>query len=219
MQVSRHAAAARAFPLAVAPRVCPVGTLKPRRITTCRAQWIDARGAVELPVGLELVWDLWNEKQRIPQWMPEIQAVEVDEDAPEVSYWAMGVHALGRPWTFEWTARNLAPVHHQKIHWVSMPAPGQLNNAGAVRFSRRGNNACMVSVDVSFEVPGVLTPFSLLLAPIAHSILSKDMERFKTYSIAYASGATGAHQVAQPGHRTMVRKATPRHPFTKLLKA
>jgi uncharacterized membrane protein len=32
---------------------------------------------VELPVGVELVWDLWNDKSRIPQWMPEIQAVEV----------------------------------------------------------------------------------------------------------------------------------------------
>lgn len=35
------------------------------------------RASIEVPVALELAWALWDDRERIPKWMPWIKSVKV----------------------------------------------------------------------------------------------------------------------------------------------
>jgi uncharacterized membrane protein len=37
------------------------------------AQWFESRAEIEVPVPLDTCWVLWDDRERIPQWMPWIK--------------------------------------------------------------------------------------------------------------------------------------------------
>ena len=49
-----------------------------------------------MPVPLEVCWALWDDRERIPQWMPWIKSVKVLEDDPRLSRWTLSTHQFGR---------------------------------------------------------------------------------------------------------------------------
>jgi hypothetical protein len=55
-----------------------------------------ARAEVEVPVPLEVCWALWDDRERIPQWMPWIKSVKVLEEDPRLSRWTLSTHQFGR---------------------------------------------------------------------------------------------------------------------------
>ncbi|KAI8462814.1 MAG: hypothetical protein J3K34DRAFT_372972 [Monoraphidium minutum] len=161
------------------------------------AQWLDNRAAAEVPVPLEVCWALWDDRERIPQWMPWIKSVKVLPEDARLSRWTLATRQFGRDWEFSWLARNLAPVRNQKIHWASEPGsaslPGlSINNRGQIRFVRKGPSACSVSLSISYEVPDVLAPFANALTPVVEGIIGRDMERFREYAQEYAKAAAAA---------------------------
>lgn len=158
------------------------------------AQWLDNRAEVEVPVPLEVCWALWDDRERIPQWMPWIKSVKVLQEDPRLSRWTLSTQQFGRDWEFSWLARNLAPVRNQKIHWASEPGsaslPGlNIANRGQIRFVRRGPAATGVSLSISYEVPELLAPFASALTPVVEGIIGRDMERFREYAVKYAAAA------------------------------
>lgn len=130
------------------------------------ASWLENKTPeVEVPVKLETCWELWSDREKIPNWMPWIKSVKVQESDTRLSRWTLATTQFGRDWEFSWLARNLAPVKYQKIHWVSEPGssslPGvQVANRGQIRFVKRGPSSCAVSLSISYEVPSVLVPFA-----------------------------------------------------------
>jgi uncharacterized membrane protein len=158
---------------------------------TRAAQWLEASAAAEVPVPLEDAFALWEDRGRIPSWMPWITSVVVQEDDPALSRWTLSTHQFGRDWELSWLALNLAPLRGQKIHWRSVAGStgGSLGglevaNRGQIRFARRGPGACSVRLSISYEVPGPLAPFASLLTPVVEGILATDMGRFVEYAQA-----------------------------------
>eukprot|EP00850_Spirogloea_muscicola_P002763 SM000010S04401 [mRNA] locus=s10:1214734:1215904:- [translate_table: standard] len=127
----------------------------------------------------------------MPAFMPWISSVQPDQ--PELSRWTLEYAAFGQPLRFSWLARNLQPIHHQKIHWRSVDG---LPNRGAVRFYPRGPSACEVEqrlqLTISYEVPDFLAPLASSLRPLVESIIQRDMERFGKYASAQS------HEAASP---------------------
>eukprot|EP00879_Flechtneria_rotunda_P029717 GHRR01032160.1.p2 GENE.GHRR01032160.1~~GHRR01032160.1.p2 ORF type:complete len:168 (+),score=34.28 GHRR01032160.1:292-795(+) len=162
-------------------------------------RWLENRASLEVPVPLEICWFLWEDRERIPQWMPWIKSVHVQKDQPALSRWTLATNQFGRDWEFSWLARNLAPIKNQKLHWVSEPGSASMglnvNNRGQIRFIRKPGG-CNVSLSISYEVPEVLAPFANALTPVVEGIISRDMERFRDYATAYDKAQVSSQQQA-----------------------
>ncbi|CAI7808690.1 unnamed protein product [Closterium sp. NIES-53] len=144
------------------------------------ATWLENKAVVDAPsVPLPLAFDLWMDRELIPSWMPWIASVKVRDDKPELSTWTLRYTAFGQNLEFSWLAKNLQPIHHQKIHWRSLDG---LPNSGAVRFFPSGPNGCKLEMTISYEVPGILVPVANSLAPLVQSIIQADLERFVEYA-------------------------------------
>ena len=140
---------------------------------------------MEVAAPLDTCWDMWEDRTRIPTWMPWIKAVTILEDDPKLSRWVLSTEQFGRTWELSWLARNLAPVRHQKIHWTSVPGSSSFGSAldianrGAIRFYKKGAAATSVKLTISYEVPDGLAPFASAVTPLVERILRTDMGRFK----------------------------------------
>lgn len=74
---------------------------------------------VEVPVPLEVCWALWEDRERIPQWMPWIKSVTVQQEDPKLSRWLLSTHQFGRwglvGWVGGWVSwgiMQLLSTHH-----------------------------------------------------------------------------------------------------------
>lgn len=138
---------------------------------------------------------MWEDRTRIPAWMPWIKAVTIQPDDPKLSRWVLSTEQFGRTWEFSWLARNLTPVRHQKIHWTSVPGSSSFGgaldiaNRGAIRFYRKGPAATGVKLTISYEVPDGLAPFASAVTPLVERILGADMNRFKALAEKEVGGA------------------------------
>ena len=150
-----------------------------------RAQWLENTAEVDVSVSLDTCWDMWEDRTRIPAWMPWIKAVTIQEDDPKLSRWVLSTDQFGRTWEFSWLARNLTPVKGQKIHWTSVPGSSSFGSAldianrGAIRFYKKGAALTGVKLTISYEVPDGLAPFASAVTPLVERILRTDMGRFK----------------------------------------
>lgn len=146
---------------------------------------------MEVQVPLELAWDLWEDRESIPKFMPWIKSVTVQPDDPKMSRWLLSTNQFGRDWEFSWLAQNLTPIRNQKIHWRSvqgstggsMGSTIDIANRGQIRFYRKSPQSCNVKLTISYELPGVLVPFGNSLTPLVEGILSRDMQRFSQYAL------------------------------------
>lgn len=152
---------------------------RPRRLGIS-ATWLDSKAVVEAPtIPLPLAFELWSDRELIPNWMPWIASVKVQEDKPELSKWTLRYTAFGQDLEFSWLARNLQPIQQQKIHWRSVDG---LENRGAVRFFPKGPNGCKLEMTISYECPNILVPVASSLSPLVEGILLADLERFVTFA-------------------------------------
>uniref|UniRef100_A0A7S0S002 Coenzyme Q-binding protein COQ10 START domain-containing protein n=1 Tax=Chlamydomonas leiostraca TaxID=1034604 RepID=A0A7S0S002_9CHLO len=161
------------------------------------AQWLESKASIDVPAPLEACWVMWDDRERIPTWMPWIKSVKVQEGNPALSKWTLSTHQFGRDWEFSWLARNLAPIKGQKIHWVSEPGsaslPGvEIANRGQIRFFRKGPKVTNITLTISYELPSVLVPFANALNPVVEGIIAKDMERFRDMATAKQQAPTKA---------------------------
>eukprot|EP00200_Dunaliella_tertiolecta_P005430 CAMPEP_0202337382 /NCGR_PEP_ID=MMETSP1126-20121109/85_1 /ASSEMBLY_ACC=CAM_ASM_000457 /TAXON_ID=3047 /ORGANISM="Dunaliella tertiolecta, Strain CCMP1320" /LENGTH=164 /DNA_ID=CAMNT_0048927559 /DNA_START=306 /DNA_END=800 /DNA_ORIENTATION=+ len=148
------------------------------------ARWLENKASVDVPAPLESCWVLWEDRERIPEWMPWIKSVEVQKDDSRLSRWTLATHQFGRDWEFSWLARNLTPLKGQKIHWVSEPGSGsmpgvEIANRGQIRFVKRGPDVTGITLTISYEVPDILVPFASALTPLVEGIIASDLKRFR----------------------------------------
>ena len=152
------------------------------------AGWVDNRAEVTVPVSLPVVWELWQDKSRIPNWMPWIDSVVPDAADPACSRWILRTNQFGQDFEFSWVARDLPPEEKKKIAWESTEG---LNNRGAVRFAevpvgdadaRSQPPRTKVSIEIAYEVPDPLVPFGAAVSPLVASILAADLRRFSAFA-------------------------------------
>jgi uncharacterized membrane protein len=145
------------------------------------AGWVDNKAELVVPVKLPVVWELWQDKSRIPNWMPWIDSVVKDEDDPACSRWILRTNQFGQDFEFSWVARDLPPVPREKIQWESTEG---LKNTGSVLFRSDPNDAknTKVQINISYEVPDPLVPFGAAVSPLVESILLADLRRFSEFA-------------------------------------
>ncbi|KAK9845011.1 hypothetical protein WJX74_009657 [Apatococcus lobatus] len=141
---------------------------------------------VDVPV--DIAFALWEDRERICDWMPWIKSVKIQQNDTSLSRWTLSQDLFGRTWQFSWLARNLDPVHLKKIHWKSVEGSGsfgsalEVANRGEILFSQPSPASCSVTLTISYEVPDVLGPFANALSPTVEGILRTDMGRFAAYA-------------------------------------
>ncbi|GBG62213.1 hypothetical protein CBR_g29411 [Chara braunii] len=121
------------------------------------ATWVENSASVKTSVPVTLAWDIWMDREKIPEFMPWISSVKVDKDRPGDTRWILNWSAFGQDLKFSWLARDLQPILHQKMHWRSVDG---LPNRGILRFFPRGPSACDIELTIAYEVPQVLLPFA-----------------------------------------------------------
>eukprot|EP00199_Chlamydomonas_sp_CCMP681_P003072 CAMPEP_0119106822 /NCGR_PEP_ID=MMETSP1180-20130426/6339_1 /TAXON_ID=3052 ORGANISM="Chlamydomonas cf sp, Strain CCMP681" /NCGR_SAMPLE_ID=MMETSP1180 /ASSEMBLY_ACC=CAM_ASM_000741 /LENGTH=166 /DNA_ID=CAMNT_0007092213 /DNA_START=261 /DNA_END=761 /DNA_ORIENTATION=- len=160
------------------------------------AAWLENKASIDVPLPLEPCWSLWDDREKIPIWMPWIKSVKVQTGDTRLSKWTLATNQFGRDWEFSWLARNLAPVKGQKIHWVSEPgstsAGIDISNKGQIRFVKKSPTLTNITLTISYEVPDVLVPFANLLTPVVENILAQDMEKFKNHVLSLQQSASAA---------------------------
>lgn len=144
--------------------------------------WLEHSVQVEVPVGIQPVWELWSDLEQMPRWMKWIDSVEIQPNTPELSRWKLASGAF----EFTWLSRVTREIPQQIIQWESING---LPNRGAIRFYDRKIEGSIVRLSVAYKMPGVLGGVmdQLFLGSIVESTLQKDLDRFRDYALAQQS--------------------------------
>ena len=140
------------------------------------ADWLEHTVQIEVPVPIELAWNLWSDLEQMTIWMKWIESVKILEDNPELSRWKL---ASGN-FNFTWLSRIVRVVPQQIIEWQSVDG---LPNRGAIRFYDR-RDSTIVKMSFAYSVPGIIGKLlDNLIGDIVESTVMADLERFKEYAI------------------------------------
>lgn len=60
------------------------------------SQWLENSATVDARVPVDVAWAMWEDRKRIPSWMPWIKSVEVQEDDPRMSKWTLSTYQFNR---------------------------------------------------------------------------------------------------------------------------
>lgn len=67
-----------------------------KSVCVSAGQWLESSAQIDVPVPLEHAWSLWEDRPRIPNWMPWIKSVEVMEDDTSLSKWTLSTYQFNR---------------------------------------------------------------------------------------------------------------------------
>ncbi|XP_039008659.1 uncharacterized protein LOC120136762 isoform X5 [Hibiscus syriacus] len=70
-------------------------------------KWQDCSVKMEIDVPASVAYNLYSDREAIPNWMPFVSSVKVLEDKPELSRWFVKYEAFGRSIEYSWLAKNL----------------------------------------------------------------------------------------------------------------
>jgi uncharacterized membrane protein len=145
------------------------------------SEWLEHTVQVEVPVPIEVVWDLWSDTTLIPNWMKWIESVTILPENPALSKWKLAT----RNFQFSWRSQILKQTHHQIIQWESVDG---LPNRGAIRFYDRQENS-VVKLTLAYAVPGWLALLmnNDFVRQNVETSITGDMDRFRAYAIASAA--------------------------------
>lgn len=114
---------------------------------------IDRSVEVEVACSVEQVYDLWENMENVPRWMPLVRSVKILPGDKNLSRWTFG---LGAPLLTEWTSRITRRIPLRLIAWESVSG---LPNKGCAEFfhTERG---CRLRLTLAFDLPqGIVGAF------------------------------------------------------------
>jgi uncharacterized membrane protein len=102
---------------------------------------------VEVACSVEEVYDLWENVENVPRWMPLVKEVKVLSATEELSRWKFG---WGFPLLTEWTSRITQRIPQRLVAWESVSG---LPNYGCAEFFPT-EQGCRLRLTLAFELPG-----------------------------------------------------------------
>jgi uncharacterized membrane protein len=148
------------------------------------SDWLEHSVQVEVPTPVDHVWSLWEDLERLPQWMKWLESVQIDPTNPELSNWKLKVGGF----EFNWQSRIAKLVVNQIIQWESVEG---LPNRGAIRFYDRKQSS-IVRLTVAYSIPGFLRPLMdrNFLGGLVESALQTYLDQFRDYAIDHYASLT-----------------------------
>lgn len=102
---------------------------------------------VDIACSVEEVYNLWENLENMPRWIPLVKEVKVLPGAEQLSRWQFG---LGGPLLTEWTSRITQRIPMQLIAWESVSG---LPNHGSAQFIPT-DQGCRLRLQLAFNLPG-----------------------------------------------------------------
>lgn len=102
---------------------------------------------VDVACSIKEVYDLWNNLENVPRWMPLVKSVKRMPGDEELWQWRFG---LGFPLIAEWVSCVNQRIPLQLIAWESVSG---LPNQGRAEFFSC-DRGCRLRLTLSFELPG-----------------------------------------------------------------
>ena len=140
-----------------------------------RGEGIKVERSVVVNRPVQEVYQFWRNFENLPRFMDHLESVTVlDENR---SHWVAKAPAGAR---VEWDATIHNEIENELIAWRSLPK-ADINNAGSVHFTRRGDGGTEVRVVLSYEPPaGKLgAAVAKLLGEEPSTQVDDDLRRFK----------------------------------------
>ncbi|HEY9887285.1 MAG TPA: SRPBCC family protein [Candidatus Obscuribacterales bacterium] len=104
---------------------------------------------IDIACSVEQVYNLWNDLENVPRWMPLVKSVKPLPGQSDLWRWQFG---LGFPLIVEWVSHIDQRVPLQRIAWRSVS--GLPNDGQAEFFS--SDRGCRLCLTLGFELPGGL---------------------------------------------------------------
>lgn len=104
---------------------------------------------VEVACSVEEVYNLWDNVEQVPRWMPLVKEVKILSTTKELSRWKFG---LRFPLQTEWISRITQRIPQRLVAWESVSG---LYNYGCAEFFST-EQGCRLRLTLSFELPGVV---------------------------------------------------------------
>jgi uncharacterized membrane protein len=142
------------------------------------SDWLEHSDQIEINLPVDLVWSLWSDLEKMPQWMGWIKSVHILDKDPTLSRWTLASGTV----EFSWLAKMLQVVPHQIMQWESVDG---LPNRGAVYFYNRLGKGTVVKMSIAFQIPGILGPLldNLFLGKLVESHIREDLIRFRDFAL------------------------------------
>jgi len=154
------------------------------------ARVIHIRRGITIEASIDRVWDFWSHFENFPRFMSHVR--EVRMIAGERSHWVVDGPA-GTP--VEWDAVTTAMRPHEMIAWRTVQG-ALVEHSGTVRFTRLGDNATHVEVELSYRPLGgsLGHDVAAMFGTDPESQIDEDLRRLKAQlegqEIAGANGRT-----------------------------
>eukprot|EP00245_Coleochaete_scutata_P003910 TRINITY_DN15965_c0_g1_i1.p1 TRINITY_DN15965_c0_g1~~TRINITY_DN15965_c0_g1_i1.p1 ORF type:complete len:268 (+),score=24.67 TRINITY_DN15965_c0_g1_i1:82-885(+) len=142
----------------------------------------------------ELVWTLWTDLERVPQWMSWIQRVEVLGDgampAPHqmplqensLSRWVCNTRGFEVAWVAKVEGVDVA-CPHWALRWSTVEG---LQSSGQVKFSQHvSGTGTTVELSIRHSLPPALGAVLTrsVLSSLVQATLNSDLQRFQVYAL------------------------------------
>lgn len=102
---------------------------------------------VEVDCSVQQVYDLWENLENVPRWMPLVKSVRRLQEDDELWRWTFG---LEFPLLIEWTSRITQRIPLRLIAWSSVSG---LSNQGFAEFFPT-DRGCRLRLTLAFDLPG-----------------------------------------------------------------
>ena len=129
--------------------------------------------SVLLPYAAEQMFEMVNDVSRYPEFVPGCQSVEILERAPDTVLARVQVSAKGFGESF--TTRNTL-MPHSRIDLALADGPFE-RFTGAWLFLPLGDAGCKVTLQLDFELRGLLRAFEPLLAKATDKVVDAFVQR------------------------------------------
>ena len=102
---------------------------------------------VKVPCSVEEVYELWQNLENVPRWMPLVKEVKIIPGSDDLSRWKFG---WGFPLLSEWTSHITRRIPQKLIAWESVSG---VPNRGCAEFFPT-EQGCHLRLTLAFDLPG-----------------------------------------------------------------
>ncbi len=140
--------------------------------------WLKHNVITTVEAPLDNVWQTWSDLDSMPLWMSWIESVKtIDQKTstlPDLTEWTLAANGF----KFKWKAQITERIDKQKLKWESI---GGLPTKGSVTFSENNEDATLVNLSVTYELPKMIARImeENILGKMVTNELQANIDRFR----------------------------------------